>query len=150
MLLFIHRCFGNNKIDDNFCKKIKFIWTSKLQQTAEYYFSIHSQIFFFFISIRYPDGAPTNTGVRRSSDKKFLASAPQLIHGFFPSLMASRNCLYPARAELEILYRSTVSSPCSSLLLFVNASCKIIILYFVAKHLHDSGHCSFSSNSIHK
>ena len=110
----------------------------------------HSFLDYFFISIRYPDGAPTNTGVHRSSDKKFLASAPQLIRGFSPSPMASRNCLHPARVELEIFYRSTVSSPCSCLLSFVKASCKIMILYFVAKHMHDSGHCSFSSNSIHR
>jgi len=70
--------------------------------------------FFYFISTRYPGQGPTNPGDAHALGKEFPASAPQLIHGFCPSLMSPWNCLRLARVEPGILDKSTLSSPGSS------------------------------------
>lgn len=63
---------------------------------------MNNQVFFFFfwISTRYPGQGLTNPGGAQALGKEFPASAPWLIHGLCPSLMAPWNCLHLARVEL--------------------------------------------------
>jgi hypothetical protein len=56
--------------------------------------------FFFWISTRCPGQGLTNPGGAQALGKEFPASAPWLIHGLCPSLMAPWNCLHLARVEL--------------------------------------------------